>query len=462
MPRRPRLRLQTRLLLTTAAVLAASFGSVGWLLDRAFNAAVRDGAEEELRAICYGLLGMFDEDAGGLTATGDAEPRLQQLNSGYYAYVDDANGRPIWLSPALPTGSALLAAQPTAKRPAVGEFHFDAIANREPPQFVAAYTVNWEVADMVTTLWVLADQAPYQQRLAAARRLVIIGLGTAAALFMLAQLAALMWGMAPLRRMARRVRELEAGSRDRIGDDYPPELSPLAHNLNGFIAAEKASRERYRRAMDDLAHSLKTPLAVMTNALEPAGGEREEQRLAGETPLLREQLQRMKAAVGYQLSRATAARGFGGQRIALAPLTVRVVRALERAHAGKTALVDLPDATATARLTVRGDERDLMEMLGNLIENALKYAQEQVRVSIRESEGEASLLIAVEDDGPGVPPTHREAVLRRGVRADTATDGQGIGLAVVQELADDYQGRLSIADSEDLGGAKFVLSLPAA
>ena len=460
MPRRTRLRLQTRLLLTTAAVLAASFGSVGWLLDRAFNAAVRDGAEEELRAICYGLLGMFDEHAGGLTATGDAEPRLQQRDSGYYAYVDDASGRPIWLSPALPTGSALLAAQPTAKRPAVGEFHFDAVANRAPPQFVAAYTVNWEVADMATTLWVLADQAPYQQRLAAARRLVVVGLGTAAALFILAQLAALMWGMAPLRRMARRVRELEAGSRDRIGDDYPPELSPLAHNLNGFIAAEKASRERYRRAMDDLAHSLKTPLAVMTNALEPSVRSRAPSQ---SQTLLREQLQRMKAAVGYQLSRATAARGFGGQRIALAPLAVRVVRALERAHAGKTALVDLPDATAAARLAVRGDERDLMEMLGNLIENALKYAHGQVRVSVRESsEGEASLLIAVEDDGPSVPPTHREAVLRRGVRADTATDGQGIGLAVVQELADDYQGRLSIADSEDLGGAKFVLSLPAA
>lgn len=458
MPRRSRLRLQTRLLLTTAAVLAASFGSVGWLLDRAFNAAVRDGAAAELRAICYGTLGMFDEHAGGLTATGDAEPRLQQRNSGYYAYLDDANGRPIWLSPALPTGSALLA-QPTAKRPAVGEFHFGAVANRDPPQFVAAYTVNWEVADMVTTLWVLADQAPYQQRLAAARRLVVIGLGTTAALFILAQLAALMWGMAPLRRMARRVRELEAGSRDRIGDDYPPELSPLAHNLNGFIAAEKASRERYRRAMDDLAHSLKTPLAVMTNALEPSVRSREPSQ---SQTLLREQLQRMKAAVGYQLSRAAAARGFGGQRISLAPLAVRVVRALERAHAGKTALVDLPDAAVAARLAVRGDERDLMEMLGNLIENALKYARGQVRVSVRESEGEASMLIAVEDDGPGVPPTHREAVLRRGVRADTATDGQGIGLAVVQELADDYQGRLSIADSEDLGGAKFVLSLPAA
>ena len=456
MPRRTRLRLQTRLLLTTAAVLAASFGSVGWLLDRAFNAAVRDGAKEELRAICYGLLGMFDERAGGLTATGDAEPRLQRRDSGYYAYVDDASGRPIWRSPALPTGSALLAVQPTAKRPAVGEFHFDAVANRLPPQFVAAYTVNWEVADMVTTLWVLADQAPYQQRLAAARRLVIVGLGTAAALFILAQLAALMWGMAPLRRMARRVRELEAGSRDRIGDDYPPELSPLAHNLNGFIAAERASRERYRRAMDDLAHSLKTPLAVMTNALEPSIGEREG------PALLREQLQRMESAVGYQLSRAAAARGFGGQRIALAPLVVRVVRALERAHADKAALVDLPAASAAARLAVRGDERDLMEMLGNLIENALKYAQEQVRVSVRESAAEASLLIAVEDDGPGVPPAYRETVLRRGVRADTATDGQGIGLAVVQELADDYQGRLSIADSADLGGAKFVLSLPAA
>lgn len=447
--------MQTRLLLLSVAVLSACLGSVGWLLDRTFEAAVRSGAEEELRAICYGLLGLFEERPGHLAASREAEPRLQQQGSGYYAYVDAADGAPIWRSPTLAAGAAPPSGQPTARRPAVGEFHFGVAEGRRPPQFVAAYTVNWELADAVTTLWVHADQAPYRRRLAEARRRIVAGLGTAAAVFVAAQLAAMIWGMKPLRRLTRRVRALEAGARADVGHDFPPELSRLARNLNGFIAAQKASRERYRRAMDDLAHSLKTPLAVLTNALR----EREQA-----PALLEEQVERMKAAVAYQLSRATAATtSFGTERVALAPLAVRIVRALERAHGRKAAVVDLPAPNRTAGLAVRGDQRDLMEMLGNIVENAFKYARSRVRVSLRETadEGGAAVRIVVEDDGPGVPPEQRRAVLRRGFRADTGTDGQGIGLAVAQELADAYHGRLDIADSEALGGARFVLSLPA-
>ena len=448
--------MQTRLLLLSVAVLAACLGSVGWLLDRTFAAAVQSGAEEELRAICYGLLGLFEERPGGLAASREAEPRLQQLGSGYYAYVDAADGGLIWRSPTLRAGGAAPSEQSTARRPAVGEFHFGVAEGRQPPQFVAAYTVNWELADAVTTLWVLADQGPYLRQLAEARRRIVAGLGTAAAVFVAVQLAAMVWGMGPLRRMTRRVRALEAGVRADVGQDFPPELSRLARNLNGFVAAQKASRERYRRAMDDLAHSLKTPLAVLTNALQ------EREQAPG---VLAEQVERMKGAVAYQLSRATAATTvFGAERVALGPLAVRIVRALERAHRGKAALVDLPAAGQTARLAVRGDQGDVMEMLGNVVENAFKYAASQVRVSLREAAeegGRSTVRIAVEDDGPGVPPPQRAAVLRRGFRADTASDGQGIGLAVVRQLVDAYQGRLDIADSTALGGARFVLSLPA-
>lgn len=455
-----RLRLQTRLLLISAAVLAACLGSVGWLLDRAFSATVVAAAEEELRAICFGLLGLFEEREGSLVATHAAEPRLQQRGSGYYAFVESAAGTPLWRSPTLlATGRP---AAPMPKRPAVGEFHFEPAGTAE---FVAAYTVNWELADVVTTLWVLADQAPYRERMVDGRRRIAIGLGTAAGIFVLAQLAALAWGMRPLRRMARRVRALEAGENESIGSDYPPELSPLARNLNSFIAAEKTARERYRRAMDDLAHSLKTPLAVLKNAL----------REPGPPPaLIGEQVQRMTTAIGYQLSRAVAApvRPMAG-RVALAPLAVRIVRALERAWPGKTAVVDLPDPASAAKLAVRGDERDLMEMLGNLIENAFKYGDTRVRVSLREPSAEGrgrlapsmegaagTLTVAVEDDGPGIPPEQRKAVLQRGVRADAAAEGQGLGLAIALELAADYGGSLTIAESEDLRGAKLLLALP--
>ena len=446
-----RLRLQTRLLLISAAVLAACLGSVGWLLDRAFSATVVAAAEEELRAICFGLLGLFEEREGGLLATHAAEPRLQQRGSGYYAFVESSTGTPLWRSPTLLATGRL--AEPMPKRPAVGEFHFEP-ADGAAPRFVAAYTVNWELADVVTTLWVLAEQAPYQERMADGRRRIAIGLGAAAGIFVLAQLAALAWGMRPLRRMARRVRALEAGDEESIGSDYPPELSPLARNLNSFIAAEKTARDRYRRAMDDLAHSLKTPLAVLKNALREPGPS---------AALLGEQVQRMTTAIGYQLSRAVAApvRPTAG-RVALAPLAVRIVRALERAWPGKIAVVELPDPASAAKLAMRGDERDLMEMLGNLIENAFKYGKTQVRVSLREASagGAGTLTAAVEDDGPGVPPAQRKAVLQRGVRADAATEGQGLGLAIAQELAEDYGGSVTITESEDLGGAKLLLALP--
>ena len=444
-----KLRLQTRLLLISAAVLAACLGTVGWILDRAFNETVVAAAEEELRAICYGLLGLFEERDGRLVATHAAEPRLQERGSGYYAFVEYADGAPLWRSPTLLAAGGATA-QPLPKRPAVGEFHFEA-ADEAAPQFVAAYTVNWEPADVVATLWVLADPDRYRAQMADGRRRIVAGLGAAAGLFVLAQLAALAWGMRPLRRMARRVRALEAGDRESIGSDYPPELSPLAHNLNRFIAAEKTARERYRRAMDDLAHSLKTPLAVLKNAL----------REPGSPPaLLGEQVQRMTTAIGYQLARAAAApkRTVAG-RVALAPLAVRIVRALERGWPGKTAVVDLPPPASATSLAVRGDERDLMELLGNLIENAFKYGETQVRVSLRGEAG--NLTVAIEDDGPGVPPAHRETVLQRGARADAATEGQGLGLAIAAELAEDYGGRLTIADSTALGGAKFLLALPA-
>lgn len=446
------------MLLVSATVLAACLGSAGWLLDRTFAATVHSGAEQELQAICYGLLGLFEERPGQLLEPREAEPRLQQHqqhppDARYYAYVDGLDGRPIWRSPTLRAG-APPSEQPAVRRPAVGEPYFGVAEGRRPAQFVFAYTVNWETADAVTTLWVLADQAPYRRQLAEGRRRIVAGLGVAAAVFVAAQAAAMIWGMGPLRRMTRRVRALEAGARADVGQDFPPELSRLARNLNGFIAAQKASRERYRQAMDDLAHSLKTPLAVLTNALK----EREQS-----PALLREQVAHMQGAVEYQLARASVTKpDFETQRVDVGPLAVRIVRALERAHRGKAAVVELPAPSEAARLAVRGDERHLMEMLGNVVENAFKYARSRLRVSLQETADHRGrrIRIAVEDDGPGIPPEQREAVLRRGFRANPATIGQGIGLAVVRELVDAYQGRLDIADSAALGGASFVLSLP--
>ena len=172
----------------------------------------------------------------------------------------------------------------------------------------------------------------------------------------------------------------------------------------------------------------------------------------------------MESAVAHQLSRAAAARAAAPtQRVAVLPVAARIVRALQHVHVEKGVTVELLPSEESA-LALRVDERDLMEMLGNLIENGFKYTQRRVRVSACvAATSERALWVAVEDDGPGVPLAQRRAILRRGTRGDeSGAAGHGVGLAVVAELAAVYEGSLEIGDSAELGGASFRLELPRA
>ena len=454
--------LQTRLLLIVALVLGAGLVGVGWGQDRSFKATVRAAAEDQLRTTAYGLLAAVDERDGGLQLPAElGEPRLSQPKSGLYAYLDSSAGDTIWRSPSIiASGSRVAETLPASQRPAPGEQVFGvatAIAG-EPKRFVLGYTIIWEALGAEMTFWILADQAPYLEQIAQFRRDRAVVLLLAAAAFMILQMIALRWGLRPVRLMVSRLRGLEAGERGNLGDDYPRELAALARSLNRFIASEQANRERYRNAMDDLAHSLKTPLAILKNALRELG--------KTQSQLFEEQLARMETTVAHQLSRAAAVRPtISTHRLALMPAAARIANALERAYAEKPLKVERADE-ADAQAFVKVDERDLMEMLGNLIENAFKYGRSRVRLSTSVStpakrNAPATAALLIEDDGPGIAPDKRELVRKRGERADLATSGQGIGLAVVDELAAFYGGCLTLGDS-DLGGAAVRLSLPAA
>lgn len=444
------LGLQARLLLITALVLGTCLGAVGWVLDRSFKAAVRTGAEEQLRAVAYGLLSAAQDDDNELAFGSElGEPRLARPDSGLYAYVERAQDGVIWRSPSSMVSAGDIGEQsPLAQRPAPGESVFE-VANTTtgPSRFVMAYTVIWEaLGGAELTFWVLTDRAPFRRQILEFRRNTTVGLLSAAIVFVLIQLAAVRWGLAPVRLMAARLRGLEAGSRGDIGDDYPRELSGLARNLNRFIAYEKANRDRYRRAMDDLAHSLKTPLAVLKNAMREMNG--------ADASMMHDQIDRMETTVTHQLSRAAAVRTvMPAKAVPVSAVVSRIGRALERAYAEKAVTLDL----APAPLAVRVDERDLLEMLGNVIENAFKYTRTRVRISARRTG--AGVAVLVEDDGDGIATTDRRRVLRRGARADSESAGHGIGLAVALELAEVYQGDLTLGHSE-LGGALVRLELP--
>ncbi len=443
-----KLGIQTRLLITTTVVLGTSLTLAGVVLDRSFQASIVAGAEEQLRLVIYSLMGSMDGYGDEIRFNLDfPEPRLNQPESGLYAVVDSDDGDQRWRSPSVITTGVRFPERQAAL--SAGEFRFESVRQGAVDRFFLSYAVIWEDTDeALLTFRVGTDQAPFRSAIQGFRRNLYVGLGAVTLLFVLAQYLAVRWGLMPLRTMAGEVREMEEGHRERLSDRYPTELRGLAQNLDRFVAHEQRSRARYRKAMEDLAHSLKTPLAVIRNAL----GE----KAPAESALLQEQLDRMESSVTYQLSRASATGPVVvGHIVNAANMIERLVRALQTAYSerGIEVVQDVPED-----LNVRGDERDLMEMLGNLLENAFKYTASRVRISA-ECSNVVCICICIDDDGPGIEPELRQQVLNRGTRADQVQSGQGIGLSVVAELVALYQGELKIGESP-LGGARIRLELP--
>ena len=432
--------IQARLLLMTTVVLGGFLSLAGVVLDRSFRASVLSGAEEQLKLVTYSLMGSM-EKRGPILSFGSElpEPRLHQPESGLYASVVSRDDAARWLSPSAVTTSIRF---PEPDFSELGTFRF----GETQGLFFTSYAVIWE-DETVLDFSVATDQRPFLTTIADFRRNLYVGLGAVIVFFVAAQALAVRWGLRPLRTMASEVRDLEEGRRERLSEAYPVELVGLAENLGRFIAHEERSRSRYRKAMEDLAHSLKTPLAVMRNELASRTSD-------GGNDLVREQLDRMESTVTHQLSRASVTGpSVVGRTVNVCVLVNRLLRALETAYRDRHVTVEqkLPDT-----LTVRGDERDLMEMLGNLLENAFKYTAGRVAISGRMENG---VLLVVDDDGPGIDPSLREEVLNRGTRADELQSGQGIGLAMVSELVAAYGGRLSI-DRSPWGGASIRIDLP--
>jgi two-component system sensor histidine kinase PhoQ len=284
---------------------------------------------------------------------------------------------------------------------------------------------------------VAEDLSAYQRELARFRVNLVGWLGAMSLLLLVALLLALRWGLAPLRRVADEVAAVEAGHQDRLRGAYPDELRALTDNLNALLASGYARETRLGNALADLAHSLKTPLAVLRGALGdplPAA--------------LTEQIRRMDEIVAYQLEQARGRPTASlSPPVPLGPALERLLGALGKLHAGRALATELD---LTPELSFRGAEGDLLEVIGNLLDNAFKWTRTRVRVEARREAG--MLVIRVEDDGPGIPPGQIQALGERGARADLSAPGHGIGLAVVREICKAYGGDLSIAASP-LGGA---------
>ena len=277
----------------------------------------------------------------------------------------------------------------------------------------------------------------------ATRHATHIALGIAAVAFVVGGLFLVRKAVAPFGRLRADLTLVREGRSQRIEGEYPSEVQPLVNDLNALLEDRERAIGRALTTAGDLAHGLKTPLAVLAQAELPA--------------TLRQQIERMQRQIDYHLARARAtatSHAAPGLRCPVLPSVEGLVRTMRRLHAERELTID---ADVSPAHEIRGRREDLDEMLGNLLDNACKWARS--RVAIASSVDDTRVFISVDDDGPGLDPSMRAQVLQRGVRADQRVRGSGLGLAIVSELAELYGGSVTL-ETSPLGGTRARLELP--
>lgn len=445
-PRKPP-SLLLRLSLSALLVVLLAMALIGLSVDRAYRASEQTALRERLESAVFAVLAGLEVDSGGILdwEGAPADSRLTQPQSGLYAGVHAADDA--WYSP-----STIGTEIPVAARamPRGGE-RFET-PEGSLPWYVYRIGLGWETTDgeiIDLSVWAAEEPTRIAESMASFRRDLWRWLGLAAGVLLVAQLVLLFQPLQILRRVAGEVRDIEGGMREQISGRYPRELAPLTENLNALLKTERANVEQYHRALGDLAHSLKTPLAVVNSQLD-----------SGERPSvaeLRETIGQMQARIRSELDRAARS----GRRtmlppLPLAPAAERVVRTLRKLYPEVNF-----EAVVSPLLAANVAERDLLEVLGNLLENAAKYGRHRVRVSIdahSSSARRSGLRLRVDDDGPGLDPDAFAAMLQRGVRGDERAEGQGLGLSIVQRIVDSYHGSMRPGASP-LGGLRVEVTL---
>jgi two-component system sensor histidine kinase PhoQ len=324
--------------------------------------------------------------------------------------------------------------------------------------YLFSYGVEWSDARDPRhsyTFSVAQDMAAVNEKIASFRRSLWGSLGGVALLLLAVQGTILRWGLSPLKKATDELAAIEAGHQARLQGGYPPELQGLTGNINTLLSQQHEHLERYRRTLGDLAHSLKTPLAVLQSAAE---NKNDQMALV---QVVEEQVERMNQITGYQLQRAATS----GWTALTAPVKVneivaKVISGLNKVYADKKVnAISLVDDN----VEFHGDEGDLLEVIGNLVDNAFKWCESQVRVVVESrpgpKEGQWDIFLRVDDDGAGVAPEMVQYVMQRGRRADSDIAGHGIGLSIVRDIVQVYGGTLEITASE-LGGAAINIWLP--
>ena len=442
--------LKVRLLLSTLVMTVIMLPIIGFTLSNAFERQLTLAIQNEMKAYSYSILTVAEVENNQLLMPDLLlESQFNVSQSGLYALItpltsfdklsaEKYKNSYLWQSQSLLT----LSLPNIFPSPNVGQTEFSKINVAQSNHLLFSFSVSFSDNGQAfpVTLHIIKDQQQLFSALNDFRKKLWAWLLALMVVFVFVQIIWLLWTLKPLTRLTHELEYVEKGQKKALSANYPIELQQVTKQLNILLATEESQRRRYRNALADLAHSLKNPLAVVQSQQGLSSGSNE-------------QLHRINQIIEHQLKRAQSA----GQSswhlgVQVKKVVEKLLSTLVKIYQENdlSFIVDMDEAA-----NFKGDEADLMEILGNILDNACKAATSQVVIKV--ACDSKKLVIEVSDDGAGIAQSQQDIILARGGRADTYQAGHGIGLAIVNDLVSSYQGQLSINKSAALGGASFTL-----
>lgn len=437
--------LNQRILLSATLVLIIFIAGITITLDRAFYDSAFLGVKDRMFARILLLMGDAEVDNNGnlLMPSDLIDAELIQPDSNTYAWIIDQTKVVAWKST-----SALNKQIPRIPTLKQGEKKFELINIGGVTHFIYSFNVTWitKAGSYPLIFNVVTDTTLFDAQIERYREDLWGWLSIMTLLLLITQMFVLRWGLRPMRQVSTELAAIESGQQENLTGNYPRELKLLTDSINSLINHERKQQKRYRNGLADLAHSLKTPLTILRGAVSS--------KESIQITTLNEQIDRMDNIVQYQLRRAATAGSSPGMRlVALRPIAEKILNTITKAYRSKniTIKVDIED-----EIKLRIDEGDLMEILGNLIDNAFKWCHHSIILSGKRVKN--TVIICIEDDGPGIKQHEVAKILERGVRADQSLPGHGIGLAIVRDIIQVYDGVLSV-DQTKTKGTRITITM---
>jgi two-component system sensor histidine kinase PhoQ len=419
-------------------VLVVALPILFYSISKAYYATLVDATEKNLETHLYSLISEVDiTDEGIIMPNSILTPELNSLNSDTYAMIYRDN-EAIWHSESAVNVNFV----PHYIEPKAGDADYRQVTYNKVVYWQLSLTVilgNIDKNEQTRFILLKRNDALVKLMDGFKQTLVdwmfIMGIAIAALIAI-----GFIWSARPLQRLDKEIKAIESGDIQEIKGFYPIELQTIKADLNLLLESQQRQKERYRASLSDLAHALKTPLAVLKSS--PLANDADAQ----------EQLDRINVMIEHQLKRAaTGASDTWKKQTPIKPILDSILSAMGKVYRDKDIIFNCTSKDSDFFL---GDQTDLMELLGNLIDNACKACRSQVTINIKQTR---NLSIHIHDDGPGVPEDKRESLLTRGTRLDTYESGHGVGMAIVSDLVTSYHGMLTIDRSSLLGGAQFTL-----